>query len=66
MFYFHLKEKSIFPTASILVFALLSFNVANAQSPTTKSISVDDAITTALKNNLELQSQQLNVQSSTI
>ena len=45
---------------------MLSFNAANAQSPTTKSISVDDAITTALKNNLELQSQQLNVQSSTI
>jgi cobalt-zinc-cadmium resistance protein CzcA len=60
------KRKINISTASILVFALLSFNVANAQSPTTKSISVDDAITTALKNNLELQSQQLNVQSSTI
>ncbi|MBK6544350.1 MAG: CusA/CzcA family heavy metal efflux RND transporter [Saprospiraceae bacterium] len=59
------KRKINISTASILVFALLSFNVANAQSPTTKSISVDDAITTALKNNLELQSQQLNVQSST-
>ena len=60
------KRKINISTASILVFALLSFNAANAQSPTTKSISVDDAITTALKNNLELQSQQLNVQSSTI
>jgi cobalt-zinc-cadmium resistance protein CzcA len=59
------KRKINISTASILVFALLSFNVANAQSPTTKSISVDDAITKALKNNLELQSQQLNVQSST-
>lgn len=63
---FSSKRKINISTASILVFALLSFNVANAQSPTTKSISVDDAITTALKNNLELQSQQLNVQSSTI
>ena len=60
------KRKINISTASILVFALLSINAANAQSPTTKSISVDDAITTALKNNLELQSQQLNVQSSTI
>ncbi len=63
---FSSKRKINISTASILVFALLSFNSANAQSPTTKSISVDDAITTALKNNLELQSQQLNVQSSTI
>jgi cobalt-zinc-cadmium resistance protein CzcA len=30
------KQKSIVSTASILVFALLSFNVANAQTPTTK------------------------------
>jgi cobalt-zinc-cadmium resistance protein CzcA len=60
------KSKINISSASILVFALLSFNVANAQSPTTKSISVDDAITTALKNNLELQSKQFNVQSSTI
>ena len=63
---FSSKRKINISTASILVFALLSFNAANAQSPTTKSISVVDAITTALKNNLELQSQQLNVQSSTI
>jgi heavy metal efflux system protein len=63
---FSSKRKINISTASILVFALLSFNAANAQSPTTKSISVDEAITTALKNNLELQSQQLNVQSSTI
>ena len=63
---FSSKRKINISTASILVFALLSFNAANAQSPTTKSISVDDAITTALKNNLELQSQQFNVQSSTI
>lgn len=62
---FSSKRKINISTASILVFALLSFNAANAQSPTTKSISVDDAITTAMKNNLEIQSQQFNVQSST-
>ncbi|MFA7379102.1 MAG: CusA/CzcA family heavy metal efflux RND transporter [Bacteroidia bacterium] len=50
---------------SILVFVLLSFNAANAQTPTTKTISVEDAISTALKNNLEIQSQELDVQSST-
>jgi len=44
---------------------LLSFNAANAQTPTTKTISVEDAISTALKNNLGIQSQNLNVQSST-
>jgi cobalt-zinc-cadmium resistance protein CzcA len=59
------KSKRIISATAILVFALLSFNAANAQTPTTKTISVEDAISTALKNNLEIQSQQLNVQSST-
>jgi cobalt-zinc-cadmium resistance protein CzcA len=58
------KPKRKISTTAIIVFALLSFNAANAQMPTTKTISVDDAISTALKNNLEMQSQQLNVQSS--
>jgi len=59
------KRKINVSATAILVFALLSFNVANAQTPTAKTISVNDAISTALKNNLEIQSQQLNVQSST-
>ena len=59
------KSKIKVSATSILVFVLLSFNAANAQKPTTKTISVEDAISTALKNNLEIQSQQLNVQSST-
>ena len=59
------KAKSKVSTTVILVFVLLSFNVANAQTPTSKTISVEDAISTALKNNLEIQSQQFNVQSST-
>lgn len=57
------KPKSKVSATAILVFALLSFNTTNAQ--TAKTISADDAISTALKNNLEIQSQQLNVQSST-
>ncbi|MBL0074333.1 MAG: TolC family protein [Bacteroidetes bacterium] len=60
------KSKIKVSATSILVFALLSFNAANAQTPTTKTISVEDAISTAMKNNLEIQSQQLNVQSSTL
>jgi cobalt-zinc-cadmium resistance protein CzcA len=59
------KSKRIISATAILVFALFSFNAANAQTSTTKTISVEDAISTALKNNLEIQSQQLNVQSST-
>lgn len=55
----------------VIILVLLSFNLASAQSPPSqgenpgaKLISVDDAIASALKNNLEIQSQQLNVQSS--
>jgi cobalt-zinc-cadmium resistance protein CzcA len=59
------KPKISVAASAILVFALHSFNVANAQTLTTKTISVEDAISNALKNNLENQSQQLNVQSST-
>ena len=58
------KNKINLSGATILVFAILSFGNANAQTPTVKTISVEDAISTALKNNLEIQSQQLNVQSS--
>jgi cobalt-zinc-cadmium resistance protein CzcA len=51
--------------AVIVVFLVFSFQNTNAQLPTTKTISVEEAISTALKNNLEIQSQQFNVQSST-
>ncbi len=54
------KRKVNLSATTALAFAFLSFNVANAQSP----LTIDNAINTALKNNLELQSQQLNVQSS--
>ena len=48
----------------ILLFLVFGFTNANAQMPTAKAVSVENAISTALKNNLEIQSQQLNVQSS--
>jgi cobalt-zinc-cadmium resistance protein CzcA len=51
-------------TSVVILIALFSFGNANAQSSTTKQMSVDDAINIALKNNLGIQSQQLNVQSS--
>jgi len=57
------KIKPTIITSAILLF-LFSFGNANAQTQTIKTISVDDAISTALKNNLEIRSQQLNVQSS--
>lgn len=59
------KSKIKISLTVLLVFALFSYNAVNAQTPRPKTISVDDAINTALKNNLEIQSQQLNVQSST-
>ena len=46
-----------------MIIAVFTFSNATAQT-TPKPLTVEDAISTALKNNLELQSQQLNVQSS--
>lgn len=61
-----IRVKRNIKTASILVFALCSFATVKAQTDTTKAIGLDEAIATALQNNLEIQSQQLNVQSSAI
>lgn len=47
----------------VLIFAMGFIASANAQAPV-KQIGVEDAVSMALKNNLELQSGQLNVQSS--
>ena len=60
------KSKIKISVAVLFAFVLFSFNIVNAQIQTVNVISVDDAINTALKNNLELQSQQLSVQSSRI
>ena len=50
------------PTAVVLLFAFLGFQTANAQNA--KPLSAEEAVAMALKNNLKVQSQQLNVQSS--
>ena len=61
------RRRKISPdiSAAILLIGLLfTFNNASAQT-TPKLITVEDAVASALKNNLELQSQNLYVQSST-
>lgn len=50
------------PGAAMLLIVFFAFQSANAQ--TTKSISADDAVTMALKNNLNVQGQQFNLQST--
>ncbi len=51
-------------TPIVIVFLIFLFQNTNAQTPV-KPLSVEDAVSVALKNNLEMQSQQFNVQSST-
>jgi cobalt-zinc-cadmium resistance protein CzcA len=60
---FSTKKKIKFSAAAIVAIIIFTVGNANAQT-TTKPLSVHDAIEIALKNNLEIQSQQLNVQSS--
>jgi cobalt-zinc-cadmium resistance protein CzcA len=60
---FSTKRKIKIPQVAVLIIAVFTFSNATAQT-TPKPLTVEDAISTALKNNLELQSQQLNVQSS--
>jgi cobalt-zinc-cadmium resistance protein CzcA len=54
------KVKSV----TIVIIALFCFGTANAQTDSIKTIGLDDAIATAMQNNLAIQSQALNVQSS--
>lgn len=61
----NLKRKPKVKTASVLVIALFTFASSNAQTDSIRTISLDEAIATAMENNLAIQSQQLNVQSST-
>ena len=49
--------------ATVIVALIFGYSSANAQN-TPKVITAEDAISSALKNNLSLQSQQLKVQSS--
>lgn len=56
------KQIKVNPAAILLALGLFTFQNANAQNP--KQLSVDEAVSIALKNNLDVQAQQLNVQSS--
>lgn len=57
------NKRRVSPTTLIII-GLFSFNVSYAQTTKVKTITVEDAIGIALKNNLEIQSQQLNVLST--
>lgn len=57
------KIKSAPATMAAIAFLLVPFGLVNAQN-VPQSLTVDAAVSIALKNNLEIQSQQLNVQSS--
>jgi cobalt-zinc-cadmium resistance protein CzcA len=71
------KKIKVNAAAVVLLFCVFSFTTTNAQtkegiSPLSegegsgvRSLSLEDAVSLALKNNLQIQSQQLNVQSST-
>ncbi len=56
------RKSNLSHIAILLLFGIFSTNLADAQS--LKTISLDSAISVALKNNLQLQSQEFNVQSS--
>lgn len=59
-----IKRKASMKTITVLVIGFCSFASANAQTDPIKTISLEEAVSTALQNNLGIQSQQLNVQSS--
>lgn len=63
-YFFTIKKNMNIKTnaATLIVIGLFVFSNSNAQ--TIKTISAEDAVSLATKNNLMLQSQQLNVQSS--
>lgn len=58
------RKLNVNATAMVFIVGLFAFQNANAQ--TVKQISIDEAVTIALKNNLQVQSEQLNVQSSQV
>jgi len=65
LLYYFFSSKStmrIKPTAALLLIAFLSFQDLQAQN--TKPLSPEEAVGIAVKNNLGVQSQQLNVQSA--
>ncbi|MBK9191289.1 MAG: CusA/CzcA family heavy metal efflux RND transporter [Crocinitomicaceae bacterium] len=59
------RAKGKVKSVTVVIISLFCFATANAQTDSIKTIGLDDAIATAMQNNLAIQSQQLNVQSST-
>ena len=62
LLYLIFSAKSKFKVTVVVLLPFLLFASTNANAQNT--LSVEDAVSLALKNNLEVQSQQLNVQSS--
>lgn len=66
MIFFRNKlRRTKLPAACILAFFMSFTNMAIAQTSGAKVISMDDAVNAALKNNLEMQAHQLNIQAAT-
>lgn len=62
---FDSRKKIKIPTNALIIAILLGVGTITANSqPTARPITVDEAVSFALKNNLEVQSGQLNVQSA--
>jgi cobalt-zinc-cadmium resistance protein CzcA len=60
-------KRKIKPNVAVITLVLSVFSFANTNAQTvsiTKLLTIEDAVSLALKNNLQNQSQQLNVQSS--
>lgn len=57
--------KKIKPNVAVIILVLSFFSFANGKAQTTNQLTIEDAITLALKNNLQNQSQQLFVLSNT-
>jgi cobalt-zinc-cadmium resistance protein CzcA len=61
---FSSRRKMNTSVITVLLFGLASLNTANTQTVNIKTITIEDAVSTALKSNLEIQSMQLNVLSN--
>lgn len=62
LYYFFSSKITVKPAVMILLVGFFSFQQVNAQTP--NQLSAEQAVSTALKNNLKIQGQQFNLQSS--
>jgi len=62
-YFFSVKTKMKLNLTSVILLCML-FTVPNVKAQTLTTLSADDAVSLALKNNLKVQSQQSNVESS--